>query len=234
MSIRPWPHRVIQRAVTAPVLRSQRQPGRTHAPRHARQTRSRSAQTLDAAGQVKRQAQSLLGNSVAFDQMSTAVREFGRGGPEVSDPGDLPLLIQVEEAHSRVAVTGIREFQPARRVVAFPDDPLDAQMPVSGETLNVEPHIRGAPANPLPELWRLVRRPARQPGQRRCPSPGPVPRPSRLRRLHARWSCQASYSQRRASPAPTAVLTGPPRQALGTRSPPGRPFGSGPCPWPGR
>jgi len=38
-------------------------------------------------------AKSLFGNSVAFDQMSTAVREFRWGGPEVGDPGDLPLLI---------------------------------------------------------------------------------------------------------------------------------------------
>ena len=57
-----------------------------------------------------------------------AVRKFGWGGPEVGNPGDPPVLIQVEEAHSGVAVTGIRELHPVRRVAAFPDDPLDVEM----------------------------------------------------------------------------------------------------------
>ena len=66
------------------------------------------------------------------------------------------MLIEVEEAHSRVAVTAIVEFQPARRVAAFRHDPLDAEMPGAGETLNVEPHIGVTAANPLPRLWRLI------------------------------------------------------------------------------
>jgi hypothetical protein len=52
--------------------------------------------------------------------------------------GICPSSSRSKKAHSRVAVTGIRELDPARRVGAFPDDSLDVEMPVAGEALNVE------------------------------------------------------------------------------------------------
>jgi len=84
------------------------------------------------------------------------VRKFGWRGPVVRYPGDPSVLIEVEEANPWIVVTSIRELDPAGRVAALPDDPLDGQMPVAGEALLIEPQVRGTPPNSLPELRRLI------------------------------------------------------------------------------
>src|ERR1039458_3773079 len=76
--------------------------------------------------------------SVPAGQMRPARRTFVRVWPEIGDPHDAAVPVEVEEAQPGLADLPLRELDHAHRRVVLADDPPHRQVPVTGEVLGVE------------------------------------------------------------------------------------------------
>jgi hypothetical protein len=69
-------------------------------------------------------SKSLFGNSVAFDQMSTASWKLVCLGPEVGDLGDLVIVAEIKEAQAGLRAFLPGDLDPAGGVLTLADDPV--------------------------------------------------------------------------------------------------------------
>ena len=124
--------------------------------------------------------------SVPLDEVRSVCGQLVGIWPEVSDPSDLPVLLELEEAQPRLgASVGVRELDPARRVDSLSDDLDDLQMPVTWKPFDVESHVAGTD-RVLVRGSGVLRTPPLQPeGRRKRPSLWHLPPPSM--RPRPRW-----------------------------------------------
>ena len=148
------------------------------------------------AGAAATLAESLFGNSVAFDQMSAAGWKLVWLGPEVGDQGDLAVFVELEEAQAGLRALLPGELDPAGRVLALGDDLLHRDVPVIGEALHVEPDVGVPAADLLPGLGAAVDHVAGKQCAERLPVPGLCRGPVRchyfMRVGHARQATRQS------------------------------------------